>query len=151
MNIQLRDIQEKDRGTVTEMMNVFYHSAAVLTDGSEEIYKRDIDACLDDRMPLHGYLIVDADEEKLLGYTMLAQAFSSEFAMPCLWIEDLYILEEFREQKIGSRVLGMIAAANPDHILRLEVEDYNARAKHTYEKNGFEVIPYCEMIRLKGR
>ena len=45
----------------------------------------------------------------------------------------------------------MIAAANPDHILRLEVEDYNARAKHTYEKNGFEVIPYCEMIRLKGR
>ena len=35
----------------------------------------------------------------------------------------------------------------PDAILRLEVEEENERAIHTYRKCGFEVLPYMEMKR----
>ena len=44
--MEIRKMEERDRETVLSMMRVFYASPAVFTNGSEEIFSRDIDACV---------------------------------------------------------------------------------------------------------
>lgn len=139
----IRLMEEKDRETVLEMMRVFYASPAVLSNGSDEIFKADIDNCLSGSPYLEGYVF--KSECELLGYGMIAKSFSTEFGMPCIWIEDIYLKENYRGIGIGSAFFAHIEKKYPNHIYRLEVEAENERAIHTYLKNGFEELPYMEM------
>ena len=77
-----------------------------------------------------------------------AKSFSTEFGRPCIWLEDLYIKEDFRGSGIGSLFLEFIGKKYPQAVLRLEVEEENGRAVKVYEKNGFSVLPYMEMKKL---
>ena len=140
---KIRLMEEKDRDTVLGMMRVFYESPAVLSNGSDEIFKADIDNCINDSPYLEGYVFENNGE--LLGYTMIAKSFSTEFGKPCIWIEDLYFKEDHRGLGVGSAFFEYVEKKYPHHIYRLEVEEENERAIHTYRKNGFEVLPYMEM------
>ena len=143
MQSVIRSMEEKDGGQVLEMMRVFYASPAVLTNGSQEIFEADINACLSDNPYLEGYIFENAEE--IQGYAMVAKSFSTEFGKPCMWIEDIYIKTEYRGLGIGSRFLKFIEDKYPEAIFRLEVEEENERAVNVYKKCGYEVIPYMEM------
>ncbi len=143
MSLVIRYLEERDRSAVMEMMRVFYSSPAVLTNGSEQIFTADIDNCVNDSPYLEGYIF--EDEEKILGYSMVAKSFSTEFGLPCIWIEDIYIKEGFRDLGIGSRFFEFIEEKYPSHLLRLEVESDNERAMTFYRKNRLEIMPYTEM------
>ncbi len=113
-----RKIKRRDRDAVLGMMKDFYSSAAVLSNGSEEIFNKDIDACISENPYLEGFVFVqkcsaeaaeadntgddvkdeaapetEAVKEKILGYAMIAHSFSTEYGMPCIWIEDLYLIK----------------------------------------------------------
>ena len=143
MSPQIRKITEKDRAAVISMMREFYSSPAVSTNGSEEIFNADIDTCLDDSPYLEGY-VFDL-EGTLQGYAMLAKSFSTEYGKRCIWIEDLYILKEYRGNGLGSRFIEFVKEKYPASLLRLEVEEENEAAVHTYKKAGFDFFPYLEM------
>lgn len=143
MQSAIREMAEKDRRHVLEMMRVFYASPAVWSNGSEEIFEADIDACVSDSPYLEGYIFENA--EGLQGYAMVAKSFSTEFGKPCIWIEDIYVKDAYRGLGIGSRFLKFIESKYPNAILRLEVEAENQRAVNVYQKCGFGVIPYMEM------
>ena len=143
MNAIIRAMTLEDKETVIEMMRAFYTSPAVLSNGSEEIYARDVDNCVGGCPFLEGYVFEENNE--IVGYAMLAKSFSTEFGKPCIWIEDLYIKEAYRNRGIGSRFFAFVEEKYPDVLLRLEVEEENLRAIHTYEKNGYTVLPYMEM------
>lgn len=128
---------------VIGMMRVFYASPAVSTNGSEEIFRCNVEQCLTDNPYLEGYVFTD--EEKAAGYAMIAKSFSTEFGRQCIWIEDLYLEPQYRGTGIGTRFLSFIKQKYADSIFRLEVEEENRRAVHVYRKNGFEVLPYMEM------
>ena len=139
----IRPMEEKDREQVLEMMRVFYASEAVLSNGSEEIFRTDIEQCVTGSPYLEGYIFEDAGQ--LQGYAMVAKSFSTEFGKPCIWLEDIYVKGQFRGLGIGSRFLRLMTEKYPHAVLRLEVEAENTRAVHVYEKSGFQVIPYMEM------
>ena len=102
----IRKMEARDREEILAMMRVFYASPAVLTDGSEEIFQRDIENCLGDNPFVEGYVM---EEENLLqGYAMIAKSYSTEFGKPCIWIEDIYIKEECRGRGIGSSFFDFI-------------------------------------------
>ena len=143
MDIVIRNMEERDRSEVLEMMRVFYASPAVLSNGSEEIFKADFDNCVSDSPYLEGYVFEIGNE--IIGYGMLAKSFSTEFGKECIWVEDIYMREAFRGRGIGSRFFDLINKKYPEAIMRLEVEEENERAIHVYKKNGFEVLPYMEM------
>ncbi len=147
MEIIIREMKECDRECVVEMMRVFYASDAVLTNGSDEIFSADINACLSDSPYLEGYIIKSGDA--VLGYGMIAKSYSTEYGVPCIWIEDIYIKDSHRGLGIGSAFLKFIEKKYEGHILRLEAEAENGRAVSVYRKCGFEVIPYLEMKKLK--
>ena len=139
----IRLMTRQDKDAVLEMMRVFYASEAVLSNGSEEIFLSDIDACVNDSPYLEGYIFQNDGE--IQGYAMIAKSFSTEFGKPCIWIEDLYLKEPWRGMGIGSGFLNYIVQKYPGCLFRLEAEQENARAIAVYEKCGFEVLPYLEL------
>lgn len=145
MSSVIRSMTLEDKSTVMEMMRVFYASPAVLSNGSEEIFINDIENCINDSPYLEGYIFEDSGE--IQGYAMVAKSFSTEFGKTCIWIEDLYIKNEYRGLGIGSMFLNYIKEKYADSIIRLEVEEENERAVKVYQKCGFDVLPYMEMKR----
>lgn len=145
MQTTIRPMENKDKSTVLDMMQVFYASPAVLSNGSEEIFQADFDHCVSDCPYLEGYIFENGDT--LQGYAMVAKSFSTEFGKPCIWVEDLYLKDDCRGLGIGSLFLNYIAEKYPNCVFRLEVEAENERAVHVYEKCGYQVLPYLEMKR----
>lgn len=143
MNASIRRMNETDREQILKMMREFYASDMVFTDGSEEIYNADIDNCIGECPFVEGYVFDDGNN--IQGYAMVAKSFSTEFGKQCVWIEDIYIKNEFRGIGIGSSFLRYVEEKYPDSIFRLEVENHNERAVNVYKKCGYTVLPYMEM------
>ena len=143
MNIKIRNMERRDKDVVIDMMRVFYASPAVLSNGSDEIFEADVENCIGDSPFLEGFVIEDNGE--ILGYSMIAKSFSTEFGKPCIWIEDIYIKDKYRGLGLGSEMLQFISKKYNNCIFRLEVEEENERAIEVYEKSGFSVLPYMEM------
>lgn len=143
MSSTIRPMTRSDKDIVMEMMQVFYHSPAVLSNGSEEIFARDIEACIGENPYLEGYIF---EENGIVqGYGMAARSFSTEYGRPCIWLEDIYIQSAYRGLGIGSQFIDYMTRKYPDALLRLEVEEENERAVQVYKKNGFEFFAYKEM------
>lgn len=141
--LQIVKMTADHAAAVLAMMQVFYASEAVSTNGSAEIFASDVENCINDSPYLEGYVFLDG--QTVAGYAMAAKSFSTEFGMPCIWIEDLYLLPEYQNQGMGSRFLAYMGKAYPKSLLRLEVEAENHRAVHVYKKCGFTPLPYLEL------
>ncbi len=143
--MEIVKMRKEHEGEVLAMMRVFYASPAVYTNGSEEIFRRDVESCVSGSPYLAGFVFLE--KEELLGYAMVAKSFSTEFGKPCIWVEDLYMKPEARGQGIGSRFFSFVKEEFPGALLRLEVEAENEGAVRMYRRNGFDVLPYLEMKR----
>lgn len=141
--LNIREMTVEDKDAVIEMMRVFYASEAVLTNGSQEIFEQDVAYCVGDSPYLEGYIFEENDNT--IGYAMVAKSFSTEYGKPCIWIEDLYMKQDYRGKGIGVSFFAFIEKKYPNTIMRLEVEEENSHAIHLYKKCGYEVLPYTEM------
>ena len=142
----IKPMTSEHKETVLNMMRIFYASSAVLSNGSEEIFNNDIDNCINDNPYLEGYVFEDDGE--IRGYAMVAKSFSTEFGLPCIWIEDLYFKPEYRGLGLGGQFFAYLDEKYPGTIMRLEAEEENERAIHVYKKSGFEVLPYLELKKI---
>ena len=142
--MRIRKMKPSDKNEVLAMMRPFYSSPAVFTNGSEAIFRRDFAECISDSPFLEGYIL--EDEDQILGYSMLAHSFSTEFGKPCVWIEDIYLKPEARGKGLGTEFLTFVRKTYPQAILRLEVEEENTPAVSAYRKSGFASLPYLEML-----
>ena len=141
----IRLMKEQDKNEVIEMMTVFYASEAVSTNGSREIFESDFNNCINSCPYLEGYVF--EENNNICGYAMVAKSFSTEFGKPCIWIEDLYIKEEYRHKKLGSLFFDFLKDNYKDTIQRLEVDQNNVFAIKAYKKNNFEEVDYLQFIR----
>lgn len=140
----IEPMTEGHRNAVLEMMRIFYTSPAVWTNGSEEIFQRDIAACVDPDDPyLEGFVFTA--EGTVTGYAMIAKSFSTEFGRPCIWIEDLYLQPPYRGMGTAGRFFTFLEEKFPGCIFRLEAERENQPALRAYRKSGFGELPYLEM------
>ena len=140
-------MEKADVAAVIDMMRGFYASDAVLTNGSEEIFFADANECVNGSPYLEGYVF--ENEGGIQGYAMCAKSFSTEFGKRCVWIEDLFVKEDHRGKGIGSDFLAFISDKYKECVIRLEAEAENERAIHVYNKAGFDVLPYTELIKLQ--
>ena len=140
----IRKMIDADKNIVIDMMRRFYNSPALITNGSEEIYSANVESCLKNSPYIEGYVFIVA--EKIVGYGMIAKSFSTEFGGECIWIEDIFIEENFRGQGIGSKFIQYVKENYPQKILRLEAEHDNKKAVSTYKNLGFKELPYLEMV-----
>jgi len=144
--IIIRPMEKSDQDIVVGMMKVFYASDAVSTNGSEKIFRADILECISGSPYAEGYVFDDGG--KICGYGMLAKSFSTEFGKRCIWIEDLYLSEEYRGRGLAGQFFAMVEEKYTDCILRLEAEHENTHAMHVYLKRGFDELPYAELKKI---
>lgn len=143
MTSHIRKMMGKDKEIIIEMMEVFYASPAVFTNGSIEIFTNDVEACINENPYLEGFVMENDNE--IQGYMMIAKSFSTEFGKLCIWIEDLYIKEEYRGMGLGNQFMTFVEKTYKNCIYRLEVEKENEIAVSLYKKHGFDILPYTEM------
>ena len=109
----LRPMEAPDREDVIRMMRGFYASEAVHSNGSEEVFSNDVDACVSDCPFASGYVFTREDGS-ICGYSMLAHSFSTEYGRPVIWIEDLFLEEDERGKGLGVMLFDMVKEKYPD-------------------------------------
>ena len=143
--LQILSMTNAHREDVLSMMRIFYTSPAVATNGSEEIFQADIDACVGDSPYAEGF-VFDWDGV-LAGYAMIAKSFSTEYGVPCIWIEDIYLTPECRNMGIGSQFFAYLEEKFPGHLFRLEAEEENEKAMAVYRSAGYETLGYVQLVK----
>ena len=103
MEITIRKMKRGDEKFVLDMMKKFFSSPATITDGSEKIFAANVKNCLDDSTCADGFVFVDG--EKIIGYAVTAKSYSTEFGGECIWLEDIFVEEEYRGRGVGSKFL----------------------------------------------
>lgn len=98
-------------------------------------------------------VIVAELEGKLVGYTLFFYNYSTFLTKPGIYIEDLFVLPEYRGQGIGKSLVNAVAKlAIEKGCGRVEwsVLDWNAPAIAFYENMGADILPDWRICRLTG-
>lgn len=135
-----RKINLSDREKYIEMAKDFYSSPAVLHSVPDVFFERTFDEMMRSEDYAVGFII--EAEEKTAGYALLAKTFSQEAGGLAVWIEEIYILPEFRGKGLGSAFIEFVKNEIPAARYRLETEPENERAKALYKRHGFEKLDY---------
>ena len=145
--MKIRAMQLKDMEEVVGMMRVFYDSPAVIHAAPDEILRQDVKDCVGDCPYIEGYIFEEND--RILGYSMVAKSYSTEYGGICVWVEDLYMKEEARGLGIGTAFFSFLDEKYKDQAVRfrLEVEEENERAVAVYKKAGYHPLPYMQMTK----
>ena len=97
--------------------------------------------------------LVAEQDEKIVGHALFFQNYSTFRTRPGLFLEDLFVLPEYRRQGIATALIQQLAAiALQRNCARFEwmVLDWNKRAIAVYEKLGAEVLPDWRTCRVDG-
>jgi len=96
-------------------------------------------------------LLVAEYEGKLVGYALYFDTYSSFLAKPTLYLEDLFVLEEYRRLGVGFALFRRcVDEAVKGGCGRMEwaVLDWNEKAKAFYEKLGARRLSEWYVYRL---
>ena len=143
-----RKIVSADREKYIEMAREFYASPAVLHSVPVSHFEKTFNEMMKSYAYAVGFII--EEQEKTAGYALLAKTFSQEAGGLTVWIEEIYILPEFRGKGLGSDFLEFVKNEIPAARYRLETEPENERAKALYKRHGFEKLDYEQFIIDRG-
>ncbi len=143
----IRRIERGDRKRYIELATAFYNSPAVLESVPEENILATFDEMMRSRDYVQGFFLL-VDDSQVAGYALVVKSFSQEAGGMVLWVDELYILKDYRSLGLGGKFLDFLQANLSEDVkrIRLEVEEDNARAMSLYQRLGFEHLPYVQMI-----
>lgn len=139
-----RRITEADRELYYHYVDLFYHTDAVNAPVPEQNYRVTFDEMMRSDTYLRGYLF--EYEGTPCGFALLSRTFSQEAGGMSVTIEEIYIDPEFRSRGLATEFFEYLKSKGDIMRLRLEVEDYNKGAMRLYERMGFELLPYLQMV-----
>jgi len=97
-------------------------------------------------------LVVEA-EQRLVAFALFFGNYSTFLTSPGLYLEDIFVLPDYRRRGIGKALLAAVAGvASERQCGRLEwsVLDWNASAISFYERVGASVLPDWRICRVTG-
>jgi len=126
---------------------LFYESDAVLHQIPDAFHVRAFEEMMKSSNYIEGYLF--EYEGEAVGYAITAKSYSHEAGGLMLWIDELYILDDYRSMGIGRDFFNYLRSTLDQSImrLRLEVEMENERATEFYQKMGFDFLEYDQMYK----
>ena len=102
--------------------------------------------------PFFECLIADYDRQPA-GFALYFFNYSTWVGRPGIYVEDLFVLPEFRRRGIGRALLKQVAAIAVEHgcqRLQWEVLDWNTPAIDFYRELGAEFLDEWRNVRLSG-
>lgn len=145
--MEIRLLQSRDFDQALSMMEVFYASDALLIHPDTQVLKKSLSDAIAQGPYLKGYGFWE--ENTLVGYGMVAMSYSTEAGGLCAWIEDIYIQPQSRGKGYGTAFLSFVEDTYKDKVsrIRLEAEPENKKAMNVYQKAGFEILGYTQLVR----
>ena len=144
----IRKITSEDRDFFIAASKAFYASAAVAHDVPASYHLTTFEELMNSEVYQSGY-ILEVDGASA-GYALVSKTFSHEAGGTVWWLEELYILPEYRGKGLGRSYFDFIekaAAENGVRRLRLEVEPDNTRAAKLYSNLGYKPLNYSQMLK----
>ncbi len=145
--MRIRKLTKQDEQLYYELAGEFYHSPAVLHPVPEKNLKLGFEELMRENSLLQAQIIECGD--RAAGFALLARSYSQEAGGEVIWLEELYILPEYRGRGLGEAYMRDLIENKPAQVkrIRLEIERNNEGAKRLYEKMNFGVYDYEQMIR----
>lgn len=140
----IRRIGADDREAYLAMAWDFYHSDAVLHPVPYENLTASFEEMLRSDTYMSGWIFEQGG--KCAGYALLCKTWSQEAGGKAVWIDELYVLPEFRGQGIGHEFFSRLREIEPAARYRLEIEPDNLRARKLYESMGFSALDYRQLV-----
>lgn len=143
----IRKIEQKDKEAFIKLSQEMYASDAVAHDIPLQHHIRTFDELMKSEQYAQAYML--EYDGNIAGYALLAKTFSREAGGIVIWIEELYILKEYRGKGLGSEFFEFIEKTKSADTtrLRLEVEDDNEGAVRLYKRMGYDFLDYRQMIK----
>ena len=137
-------IGENEKEEYFDMSREFYCSGAVgsnITDeGREKFFKEILSGEL-----VKGYFIRHGNVTA--GYAICALAASQEGCGRILWLDELFIIPEFRGKGLGRKFFEFLERGDGYDFIRLEVEPDNERALKLYRSLGYKQVNYLPLYK----
>lgn len=139
-----RELTRSDKDLYLKYVDIFYHTDVVESPVPEENYE----ATFNELMRSDDYLkcYIFECEGEACGFVLLSKSFSQEAGGISVTIEEIYIDEKYRGRGLATEFFEYLKDIDEIKRLRIEVEDYNEGAKRLYERMGFELLPYLQMV-----
>ena len=102
----IRSMTPYDRDFYLFAASEFYNSDAVIKPVPKEYLVNVFDELITSDRYLLGYIL--AAEGENAGFAVLSKQFATESGGICIWIEDLYVLPEFRSKGLGREFFSYI-------------------------------------------
>ena len=144
--LTFRDITAADRPAVIPMVEAFYQTDAVDHPVPQDTIDRTFLAAADPAEPLlRGVLVCDGED--VVGYVYLTFCYSAEVGGRCVFIEEIFLKEQFRGRGYGREIMAWMEGEYPEfRRFRLEVTQVNQQAIRLYEKSGYKYLRYDQMV-----
>lgn len=145
--IVIRDFQKEDKQELLKLVADFYNSPAVVHPIPVDNFGRCFDEIINGNPFVRGLTVLHAGE--ILGYCQLSFTYSSEADGLVVLIEEIYIKPDFQGKGVAKQIFAFIENeySGKAKRYRLECCRSNVRALKLYEKMGFEVLDYIQMIK----
>lgn len=141
-----RKITMSDQQDYLKMAEEFYNSPAVSHPVPAKNFRHAFEHMINDGRYMNGFIIEYNGETA--GFCAVAKTYSQEAGGIVIWIEDFYIRPEFQSKGLGRECLEYIREYYSEAVrFRLEITAENTGARRLYERMGFEVSPYINMVR----
>ncbi len=141
----IRKFVPEDREDYIRFSTEFYNSSAVDKPVPREHFEQGFDEMMRSDVYVQGYMLVCDGNN--VGYCVTMKTYSVEAGGITIWIDELFVLEEYRSKGLGRELFKYIEENGDKKLrrIRLEVELENGRAISLYKKIGFEPAPYDGM------
>lgn len=141
----IRKFVPEDREDYIRFSTEFYNSSAVDKPVPREHFEQGFDEMMRSDVYVQGYMLVCDGNN--VGYCVTMKTYSVEAGGITIWIDELFVLEEYRSKGLGRELFKYIGENGDKKLrrIRLEVELENGRAISLYKKMGFEPAPYDGM------
>jgi len=143
----IRPITKADRNTFLIFAKAFYSSSAVCHSIPQSHHIKTFDQLMASDAYAQCYII--EHNGKPVGYALTAKTFSQEAGGMVLWIEELFLLPTYRNLGLGTEFFQYVKQYIEPTVsrIRLEVEPQNTDAIRLYQRRGFDVLPYMQMVK----
>lgn len=139
-----RELKPDEKDLYIHYVDTFYHTDVVESPVPKENYETTFNEIMRSDDYLKCY-IFECDNNPC-GFALLSKTFSQEAGGISVTIEEIYIDEEYRSRGLATEFFDWLKSKDEIKRLRIEVEDYNDGAKRLYERMGFNLLPYLQMV-----
>jgi len=103
--------------------------------------------------PSTGQIVLFLKDSELRGYALLVPYWSNEFGGTLLFVDELFVVPEFRNRGIGRGFFSYVEQEPPFKpvALGLAVNPGNGRARRLYESLGFVELKIATFLRRISR